>query len=88
MESSIICICGSHYELQSPLFCKRVCLVTLQYSEFRSLSADVMKEVCKDVQRALFTAIDRGNNMSTNLANQALFDISARDLDLMETSIF
>ena len=75
------CVCGSSYNLQHSLSCKKGGLISLRHNEIRDVSAELMSEVCKDVRKepGLLPLTGEQLKTSANSSNEARLDISARD---------
>ena len=76
------CACGSNFDLEHALSCKKGGFVIQRHNELRDLTADLLSEVCKDVcvepQLQELTGESLTNGRSANRSNEARLDISAR----------
>ncbi|XP_057290771.1 uncharacterized protein LOC130613444 [Hydractinia symbiolongicarpus] len=74
------CICGVRFDLSHALSCKKGGLVTLRHNEIRNITADLLKEVCKDVRvepSLLEINGERFQQRMANDGNESRLDVSA-----------
>ena len=77
-----LCVCRDSFNLQHALSCLKGELVITRHNELRNLTAEILREVCKNVViELLFTPL-MGEELqkSSNTSNQARADVSARAL--------
>ena len=77
------CACGSAFTIQHALSCKKGGFVTQRHNEFRDLTANLLSEVCHDVQIEPPLNELTGESMTLKPANktaEARLDVSARDV--------
>ena len=74
------CVCGSDFNIQHALSCKKGGFVTLRHNILRNTTATLLSEVCKDVTVEPVLAKLTGEKLSTssNTSDGARLDISAR----------
>ena len=77
----INCACGSKFNIQHALVCKKSGFVTLRHNNLRDITAALLKEVCHDVkvepQLQQFSG-ELLNERTANKQDDARVDISAR----------
>ena len=44
------CACGSKYDFQHSMSCKKEGLVSIRHNDIRDLTADILRELCNDVE--------------------------------------
>ena len=77
------CSCGEKNSLDHALICKKGGFVSMRHNQIRDLEANLMSEVCKDVQREpplLPLSGETFDLRSVNTAAEARLDISARGI--------
>ena len=77
------CVCGSTFDLDHALSCKKGGFVTLRHNSLRDLTAKMLDEVCKDVRVEPILNVLTGETLSEPTANrgdEARLDISARNV--------
>ena len=77
------CGCGKKFDIEHALNCAKGGYISLRHNEIRDITAELMTEVCKDVQvEPKFTELsgERFPLKSTNIENDSRLDISARSL--------
>ena len=77
------CACGERNTLDHSLTCKKGGFVSMRHNQIRDLEANLMSEVCKDVQKEpqlLPLSGEAFERRSTNIAAEARLDISARGI--------
>jgi len=75
------CVCGSKFDLDHSLSCKKGGFVTLRHNSIRDLTAKMLSEVCKDVRVEPHLNPMTGETMgevTANTSDEARLDISAR----------
>ena len=74
------CVCGSQFNLEHSLSCKKGGFVTLCHNIVRDLTADLLSEVCKDVriEPPLNQLTGETLDKASNTSNEARLDIAAR----------
>ena len=74
------CVCGSQFNLEHSLSCKKGGFVTLCHNTVRDLTADLLSEVCKDVriEPPLNQLTGETLDKASNTSNEARLDIAAR----------
>ena len=75
------CVCGSNFDIQHALTCKRGGFIGIRHDELRDFTAEVLEEICKDVVvEPLLTPLsgERFNLRSTNTEDNARLDVAAR----------
>ena len=75
------CVCGSPFNIEHALSCHKGEFISIRHNEFRDLTADLLPEVCKDVQVEPVLTPVTGELLPTGTIteNEARTDISARD---------
>ena len=73
-------VCGSQFNLEHSLSCKKGGFVTLCHNIVRDLTADLLSEVCKDVriEPPLNQLTGETLDKASNTSNEARLDIAAR----------
>ncbi|XP_057296729.1 uncharacterized protein LOC130625645 [Hydractinia symbiolongicarpus] len=74
------CACGSKFDLAHALSCKKGGFVTQRHNEVRDITAQLLKEVCKDVRIEPMLAPlqnERFDQKSAITSNEARLDVSA-----------
>ena len=74
------CGCGSKFDIQHALSCKKGGFVSLRHNDVRNITAALLKEVCHDVrvEPILQQLTGETFNNLVNVTNEARLDISAR----------
>ena len=74
------CVCGSQFNLEHSLSCKKGGFVTLRHNTVRDLTANLLPEVCKDVRVEPPLNQLTGENLdkASNTSDEARLDIAAR----------
>ena len=75
------CVCGSKFDLQHCMSCKKDGFITLRHNNVRNLTANMLKEVCKDVsiEPPLIELTGESFHLkSTKTVDEARTDICAR----------
>ena len=77
-----ICACGGQNSLEHALVCKHGGYTIMRHNEVRDTEADLLNEVCRDVQvePALITLSGQRFSRASNQNDMARLDISARGL--------
>ena len=76
------CACGSKYDIQHCMSCKKGGFINIRHNDVRDLTACLLTEVCKDVSvEPLLTPLTGENieSRSAKTGDEARLDISARD---------
>ena len=75
------CSCGSKMDIQHAMSCKKGGFVTIRHNNVRDLTANLLNEVCNDVNiepQLLPVTGERFNNRTANVSNEARVDIKSR----------
>ena len=75
------CSCGSKMDTQHAMCCKKGGFVTLRHNDVRDLTANLLNEVCNNVNiepQLLPVTGERFNNRTANVSNEARVDIKSR----------
>ena len=75
------CACGSNFNLQHALSCKKGGFISIRHNQIRNITASLLKEVCKDVRVELTLQQLTGENFNSRSAiitEEARLNISAR----------
>ena len=75
------CACGSKFDLEHSLSCKKGGFVTIQHNTIRDLTAKMLTEVCKDVSVEPHLHPTTGKTLdeaTANTSDEARLDIAAR----------
>ena len=75
------CTCGTRFDVEHALTCKRGGFVCMRHDEVRDLTAGMLREVCRDVTvEPTLLPLDgeRLNHRTANYSNDARTDVSAR----------
>ena len=75
------CVCGSKFNLQHALSCKKGGFVTIRHNQIRNITAKLLNEICSDVQLEPQLQKLSGEQFEARTANkseEARLDISAR----------
>ena len=75
------CVCGSKFDIQHALTCKRGGFIGIRHDELRNFTAEVLSEVCNDVVvEPLLTPLtgEHFNLKSANTEDNARLDVAAR----------
>ena len=78
-----MCSCSAKYDLQHSLLCKKGGFITLRHNHLRNITANLIDQVCHNVQVETALQILTGktfNSRSTNVRVEARLDISVRGL--------
>ena len=84
MSTSLLtlCVSGDSFNLQHAVSCPKGGLVITIHNELRNLTAEILREVCKNVVIELLLTSMTGEELpkSSNTSSQARADVSARRL--------
>ena len=75
------CACGSHFNIQHALSCKKGGFITLRHNRLRNITANLLKEVCHDVRIEPTLQRLTGEEFEQRTANtsdDARLDVAAR----------
>ena len=75
------CPCGSKFDIQHIMSCKKRGYVTLRHNNFRDLTAKILSEVCCDTENEPTLVPLSGEDLSNrtaNRSNKARLDLRAR----------
>ena len=75
------CNCGKAFSVEHAMLCMKGGYVTMRHNELRDITAELLEEVCKDVQTEPKLAELTGEKFklrSTNTENEARLDIACR----------
>ena len=75
------CPCGSKFDIQHSMSCKKGGFVSIRYNDLRDLTARIVSEICKDTEIAPKLLPLSGEELygrTTNRSNEARLDIRAR----------
>jgi len=85
------CVCGSKFDLDHSLSCKKGGFVTLRHNSIRDLTAKMLSEACKDVRVEphlnLMTSETMGE-VTANTSDEARLDIEARGFWVSDQKAF
>ena len=74
-----VCECGSSFNVEHALSCKKGCFVSLRHNHLRNVTAKLLSECCKDVRIEPQLQPLTGETLaSSNTSDEARLDISAR----------
>ena len=85
------CPCGSHYSLEHALNCKKGGFISNRHNEVRRITADLLKEVCIDVEEEPLLQEITGEVFKARTAKvekDARLDISARGFWMRGQKVF
>ena len=73
------CVCGEKFDISHALSCKKGGLITLRHNELRDITANLLKEICRDVRTepSLIEVNGEVNGKTANTRPEARLDISA-----------
>ena len=77
----IFCPCGSKFNIQHSMSCKKGGFVSIRHNDLRDFSARILSEVCKDTEiepKLLPLSGEELHGRTTNRSNEARFDIRTR----------
>ena len=75
------CVCGSKFDIQHALNCKRGGFIGIRHNDVRDFTAEVLNEICQDVAiEPLLTPLtgEQFNRRSANTDVEARVDVAAR----------
>ena len=75
------CSCGSKIDIQQAVSCKKGGFITIRHNDFCDLTANLLTEVCKDVDiepQLLPVTGETFENRTANTSNEARVDIKSR----------
>ena len=79
-RTPMTCVCGSKFDVNHALSCKRGGFVTLRHNEVRNITANLLNEVCNDVKiEPMLAELDgeRIHETTGNRRREARLDVSA-----------
>ena len=80
-KSSNVCPCGSKFDAQYSMSCKKGGFVSIRHNDLRDLTAIILSEVCKDIEiepTLLPLSGEELHGRTINWSNEARRDIRAR----------
>ena len=75
------CPCGSKFDIQHSMSCKKGGFISIRHNDLRDLTANMLSEVCKDTEiepRLQTLTGEQLNNRTANRSDEARLDIRAR----------
>ena len=75
------CVCGDKFNTEHAMTCKKGGFVSMRHNELRDITCELLKEVCKDVEKEPLLIPLTGEKLKYQTANtkdNARLDISAR----------
>ena len=99
-KSPTTCPCGSKFDIQHSMSCKKGGFVTIRHNDLRHLTAKILSEVCYDTEIEPTVVPLSGedlSNQTANRSNETRFDVRVRgfwereqqqlfDLEVFDTS--
>ena len=75
------CVCGKPFDVSHSLSCKKGGYITLRHNEVRDITAQLLNEVCRNVQKepALQPLTGEMLHGNPNISDEARLDVTARD---------
>ena len=75
------CLCGSKFDIQQSMNCKKGGFVTTRHNDLRDLTAKILSEVCYNTEtepRRVPLSGEDLSNRTANRSNEARLDVRAR----------
>ena len=75
------CACGSNFDLQHALSCKKGGFISIRHNQIRNITASLLNETCKDVRIEPTLQKLTGENLqarTANVSDEARLDVNAR----------
>ena len=80
-KSPTTCPCGSKFDIQHSMSCKKGGFVTIRHNDLRHLTAKILSEVCYDteIERTVVPLSGEDlSNQTANRSNETRFDVRVR----------
>ena len=80
-KSPTTCPCGSKFDIQHSMSCKKGGFVTIRHNDLRHLTAKILSEVCYDTEIEPTVVPLSGedlSNQTANRSNETRFDVRVR----------
>ena len=101
-KSPTTCPCGSKFDIQHSMSCKKGGFVTIRHNDLRHLTAKILSEVCYDAEIEPTVVPLSGedlSNQTANRSNETRFDVRVRgfwereqqqlfDLEVFDTNTY
>ena len=78
---SISCPCGSKFDIQQSMSCKKGGFICLRHNDLRNLATNMMSEECKDTEiepKLTPLSVEEQQDRTSNNSNKARVDIRTR----------